>query len=320
MALLDGIGIGIEFDVLDHVNADTFNRTGVALSDKDLARVRSSRSLLFGAVGRPGVSHQYARGVLLRLRFDFDLYVNHRPARLPHERLSPLRDVDRRTIDCVIVRENTEGLYAGVGGALRANTDHEVAVDVDMTTYAGVTRILEYAVASARREVCVVDKANAVPSGGELWRRCAAEQELAHPDVRFSHLYVDAAAMALVLDPARFDVLVTNNLFGDILSDLAAVLAGGIGAAPSANINPGSGFGLYEPVHGSAPDLAGTGTANPIGAMLSAALMIEHLGYRAEADGIRAAVDTAVAASRCTPDLGGSLSTAQAGAAVRALL
>jgi 3-isopropylmalate dehydrogenase len=318
---LDALGLGLEFELFDHVNAETFLATGTALTDSDFERVRASGQVLLGAVGDPRTDGTpYARGVLLRIRFELDLFVNHRPARLLDERLSPLRAGTPRGIDCVIVRENTEGLYAGIGGTLRAGTDQEVAMDVEVGTCLGVSRVLDYAFGIARTGVCMVDKANAVPNGGRLWQRCWAAAQRAHPQVPASHEYVDAAAMKLVSDPARFDVIVAGNSHGDILSDLAAEVAGGLGTAASANINPLTGAGLFEPVHGSAPDLAGSGTANPVGAILSGALLLDRLGYGAEAQALGRAVETAVRAGRCTRDLGGTLSTGQAAAAIRAEL
>jgi 3-isopropylmalate dehydrogenase len=317
--VLDSLHLGLKFDVLDQVNADRFQRDGVALSDDEMARARSAGSILLGAIGDPRVTNPaYARDVLLRLRFELDLYVNHRPAVLLDDRLSPLRDPARRAIDCVVVRENTEGAYIGSGGVLRASTPHEVAIDNDVSTRYGVSRVLEYAFSVARRSVCMVDKANALPFGGGLWQRCWAEAKKAHPDVKVSHEYVDAAAMKLVNDPTAFDVIVTNNSYGDILSDLTAQLSGGLGTAASANVNPEQGVGLFEPVHGSAPDIAGQGIANPVGAVLSAALMLDHLGHRGPADALRTAVRLTVAAGRCTPDLGGHLGTKDAAAAILA--
>lgn len=321
MLVLDQLGLGIEYDVLDHVNADTYLRTGATLSEVDIERLRRAGSILFGAVGDPRVtSSEYVRGVLLRIRFELDLFVNHRPAYLLHDRLSPLRDQRRRAIDCVVVRENTEGLYAGIGGNLRQGTGFEVAIDEEISTHRGVMRALDYAFSIARRGVCLVDKSNAVPHGGKLWQRCWRAVREQHPGIATSHLYVDTAAMALVDDPSTFDVIVTNNSHGDILSDLTAALAGGLGTAASANINPDTGCGLYEPVHGSAPDIAGHGVANPVGAILSAALLVEHRGHDEAARAVRAAVRAAVAARRCTADLGGDLSTKDAGAAIRAAL
>ncbi len=321
LRVLDALGLGLEFDLLGHVNADSYLSSGVALTDDDVERIKRSDAALFGAIGDPRIaSPDYARGVLLRLRFELDLYVNHRPVSLPAERLSPLKDAERGAIDCVVVRENSEGLYAGIGGALRQSTSQEVALDVEVNTHSGVSRILDYAFGIARSEVCMVDKSNAVPNGGRLWQRCWAEARRRNPRMRTRHLYVDAAAMRLVSDPAGFDVVVTNNSYGDILSDLAAELGGGIGIATSVNLNPASGFGLYEPVHGSAPDLAGRGVANPAAAILCAALMVEKLGHATAAEAVRSAVARTVAAGRCTPDLGGSLSTGEAGAAIRAEL
>ncbi|MFI9386738.1 isocitrate/isopropylmalate dehydrogenase family protein [Kutzneria sp. NPDC052558] len=317
---LDGLRLGLDLTVLDHVNAETYLRAGTALSDADVAAIRASDATLLGAVGDPRADVGYARGVLLRLRFEFDLYANYRPARLFHERLSPLRDSARRAIDCAVVRENTEGLYAGLGGTLRPDTPHETALDVEINTYHGVSRILDYAFARARRAVCMVDKANVVGNGGRLWQRCWREAAARHPHIAVSHEYVDAAAMKLVADPSAFDVIVANNSYGDILSDLAAELAGGLGTSASANVNGDTGFGLFEPVHGTAPDIAGQGVANPVGAILSAALMLDHLGHAEPAARVRAAVDTAVDRGWVTPDLGGELSTKDAGAAIRAQL
>jgi 3-isopropylmalate dehydrogenase len=318
LAVLD---LGLTFDVLDHINATTYLETGVAMSESDLDRIRTSSGALFGAVGDPSVSSPaYARGVLLRLRFELELFCNVRPAVLLHQRLSPLNDTATRDIDCVIVRENTEGLYAGIGGVLRGSSDNEIAIDTEINTYLGVSRVMRYAFEIARRGVCLVDKSNAVRFGGELWQRCWAEATATRPEVPVTHLYVDAAAMKLVSDPARFDVIVTNNSYGDILSDIAAEVAGGIGTATSVNLNPVTGFGVFEPVHGTAPDIAGTGSANPLGAILTAALLVEHLGHRDAATAIRTAVRSAIAADRCTPDLGGCLTTARAGAAVRSEL
>ncbi|GHJ11332.1 3-isopropylmalate dehydrogenase [Micromonospora humidisoli] len=319
--VLDEMQLGLDFDHLDAVNATTFQTTGTGLSSSDFERIRSARSVLFGAIGAPGINNsEYGRGVLIKMRFALDLYVNHRPAFLWDARLSPLRDDRRRNVDCVIVRENSEGLYVGVGGRVRADTPDEIAIDEEINTYHGVSRVLDYAFSIARRSVCLVDKSNAVPNGGRLWQRCWRDAVEGRPDIDCSHLYVDAAAMKLIADPSAFDVIVTNNSYGDILSDLTAQLAGGLGMAASANLNPKTGFGVYEPVHGSAPDIAGQGRANPVGAILSAALLCEGIGLGKAAAAIRAAVSSALAAGRCTPDIGGSLSTREAGAAIRAEL
>jgi 3-isopropylmalate dehydrogenase len=317
--VLHVLGLGLEFTFMEDINAGRFLASGVAMTDDELDRIRAAGTVLFGAVGDPRVtSTEYARGVLLRMRTELDLFVNYRPAVLLDERLSPLRTESKRAIDCAVVRENTEGLYSGIGGTLRGGTPDEIAIDQDVSTFLGVSRVIEYAYSIARRSVCMVDKSNAVRSGGRLWQRCWREARECHPQVESNHLYVDAAAMRLVTDAPSFDVIVTNNSYGDILSDLTAELAGGLGTAASANINPVTGAGLYEPVHGSAPDIVGKGLANPAGAVLSAALMLRDLGFTAEADALRDAVRTTLAAYRCTPDLGGTLSTAEAGAAIRA--
>ncbi|WP_374121945.1 isocitrate/isopropylmalate dehydrogenase family protein [Frankia sp. AiPa1] len=313
--------LGLDFDVLDQVSAHRYLRTGEAITDAEIDRIRACSAVLLGAVGDPVVRNpDYARGVLLRLRAEFDLYVNYRPVRLLHDRLSPLRDPRHRSIDLAVVRENTEGLYAGVGGGLRARTSQEVAVDTEITTAYGVRRVLDFAFSSARRRVCLVDKANAVPFGGALWQRLWHEAQARYPHITVSHEYVDAAAMKLVADPTYFEVIVTNNSYGDILSDLTAQLAGGLGAAGSANLNPETGFSLYEPVHGSAPDIAGKGVANPIGALLSAGLMLERLHRGGAARALAQAVRSVVGDGICTPDLGGTCSTREVAEGVRARL
>jgi 3-isopropylmalate dehydrogenase len=318
---LEALGTGLEVDLLDHINAETYLAKGEALSSADLDRIRVSDGVLLGAVGDARIAHtDYVRSVLLRLRFELDLYVNYRPAKLLADRLSPLRDEARRAMDCVVVRENTEGLYAGVGGVLRPQTPFEVTMDAEINTHHGVSRVIDYAFSIARRSVCMVDKSNAVPHGGRLWQRYWQEAAERHPDIETSHLYVDAAAMKLVQDPTRYDVIVANNSYGDILSDLTAQLAGGLGTAASGNINAVTGFGLYEPVHGTAPDIAGRGMANPIGAILSAALMLDQLGHTVSAEAVRRAVATVIERRWVTPDLGGTLGTEEAGAAIRSVL
>ena len=289
----------------------------MAITDEVWKALQAADSILFGAVGDPRVPDpKYLAGVLLRLRFELDLYVNLRPARLYDERLSPLRREDRRRVDLLVVRENTEGLYVGMGGRFKKGTEDEIATQEDINTYGGVTRILEHAFGLAEREVVMVDKSNAMTYAGGLWQERWKAVAAKHPAVKTRHLFVDAAAMQLVKDPSQFDVIVTGNLFGDILSDLTAELIGGMGIAPSANINPKTGRGLFEPVHGTAPDIAGKGLVNPIGAILSAGMMVEHLGHHEMAVAIEGAVESAIRAGECTRDLGGSLSTSEAGDAV----
>jgi 3-isopropylmalate dehydrogenase len=299
------------------VDADEYLRTSVPIADATWKQLQAADSILFGAVGDPRVTDpKYLAGVLLRLRFELDLYVNLRPAKLYDDRLSPLRREDRRGVDLLIVRENTEGLYVGMGGRFRKGTEAEIATQEDVNTYGGVTRILEHAFGVAKREVVMIDKSNAMTYAGGLWQERWKAVAAQHPSVKTRHLLVDAAAMQLVRDPSQFDVIVTGNLFGDILSDLTAELVGGMGIAPSANINPKTGRGLFEPVHGTAPDIAGKGLVNPIGAILSAGMMVEHLGHHEMAVAIEGAVEAAIRAGECTRDVGGNLSTSEAGDAV----
>ena len=309
---------GAEFDFQEYdVNAEQFMRTGEPIPANTWSELEKVDAILFGAVGDPRINDTaYLAGVLLRLRFELDLYVNLRPARLYDDRLSPLRREERRKIDLLIVRENTEGLYVGMGGRFKKGTDQEVAIQEDLNTYLGVTRIIEYAFQVARREVVMVDKSNAMTHAGALWQQQWKAVAASHRNTKTRHLYVDAAAMQLVRDPTQFDVIVTGNLFGDILSDLTAELIGGMGIAPSGNINPQTGRGLFEPVHGTAPDIAGRGVVNPIGAILSASMMVRHLGLTEMANAIEGAVESAIRAGECTRDLGGGLSTREVGDAV----
>jgi 3-isopropylmalate dehydrogenase len=314
--VLEAAGAGFDFQEYE-VNADQYMRTGEPIPDATWKELEKADAILFGAVGDPRVNDaSYLAGVLLRLRFELDLYVNLRPAKLYDDRLSPLRRDDRRKIDLLIVRENTEGLYVGMGGRFKKGSTDEVAIQEDVNTHLGVTRIIDYAFKTAQREVVMVDKSNAMTHAGGLWQERWKAIAKDHPHIKTRHLYVDAAAMQLVRDPTQFEVIVTGNLFGDILSDLTAELIGGMGIAPSGNINPETKRGLFEPVHGTAPDIAGKGIVNPIGAILSASMMVRHLGYTDMADAIEGAVSAAIRAGECTRDLGGSMSTSQVGDAV----
>jgi len=314
--VLRAAGADFEFEEFD-VNADAYLRTGVPIPDDIWSHLEQADAILFGAVGDPRVNDTgYLAGVLLRLRFELDLYVNLRPAKLYDDRLSPLRKAGRRQVDLLIVRENTEGLYVGMGGRFKKGTDHEVAIQEDLNTYGGVTRILEHAFQVAKKEVVMIDKSNAMTFAGGLWQDRWKAVAAKHPKIKTRHLLVDAAAMQLVRDPTQFDVIVTGNLFGDILSDLTAELVGGMGIAPSGNINPETRRGLFEPVHGTAPDIAGKGLVNPIGAILSASMMVRHLGHTEMADAIEGAVESAIRAGECTRDIGGNLSTGECGDAV----
>jgi 3-isopropylmalate dehydrogenase len=274
--------------------------TGQVLPDAELARLRQADAILLGAVGSPQVaSGVLERGLLLRLRAELDLYVNLRPSRLRPGVASPLRQCRPDELDLVIVRENTEGLYAGAGGTVHRGSAFETATEESLNTRGGVERCLRYAAGlAARRDgrLTLVHKTNVLVHAGELWRRLAGEVA-EQVGVTLDYAHADAACLYLVDDPARFDVIVTDNLFGDILSDLTAALTGGLGLAPSGNLNPDrTGPSVFEPVHGSAPDIAGTGLACPAGAVLSAALMLDHLGEAAAAADLDAAVSAVLAA------------------------
>lgn len=310
--------LSVEFEGFPH-GAAHYLATGETLGEDTFARLRDDfDAILLGAVGDERVPDGvHARDILLGLRFGLDLFVNLRPVRLRAPDLTPLRLRDDETIDIAIIRENTEGFYTGSGGSLREGTPQEIAISESVATYYGVERVVraafEFARRTGRERVTLADKANAVPHVYGLWRRTFLEVAEGYPDVEAETRYVDALAMELVRDPGRFDVIVTENLLGDILSDLAAGLVGGLGLAPSANLDL-KGRGLYEPVHGSAPELAGTGTANPMAAVLSAAMMARENNAAEAADHIEAAVDHALREGIRTPDLGGDRSTEEVGA------
>jgi len=297
--------------------ADHFLRTGVTVPPDGYALLREFDAVFIGALGDPRVpDHRHARDILLGTRVELDLYVNHRPVRLLDERLCPLKGRTPADVDFVVFRENTEGLYVGIGGRFKAGTDDEITVQEELNTYKGVHRIVrhafEFARARGRQTVCMADKSNAMPDGHALWQRVFRELTPRYPEIEARHLYVDALALLLVQDPSQFQVIVTNNLFGDIITDLAAALQGGLGLAASGNLHPGR-TSMFEPVHGSAPPLAGKNVANPMGAILSAALMLEYLGAAPEASAVEAAVQWAVAERQGTPDIGGKLGTRETG-------
>ncbi len=297
--------------------ADHYLATGETLSRETFESLRDDfGAILFGAVGDPRVPDgRHARDLLLGLRVRLDLFLNRRPLRLRAPELSPLRSADAVPIDFEIFRENTEGLYVGLGRVEHEGTPEEVAVSESVASRFAVERIVrlafEYAAPRGLR-VTLADKANAVPHMFGLWRRVFAEVAAGYPEVESEMLYVDALAMAMVRAPERFGVIVTSNLLGDILSDLGAEIVGGPGLAPSANVNPGV-HGLYEPVHGSAPDIAGTGRANPMAAVLSAALLLRDHGAVEAAEAVEGVVDEALASGVRTPDLGGSATTSEVG-------
>jgi 3-isopropylmalate dehydrogenase len=305
------------------LGAERYLKSGEILPDSVFAELKQADAIYLGAVGDPRVTNpHYAAGLLLRLRFELDLWVNLRPSRLLAPGLTPLKDAP--AIDLIVVRENTEGAYVGIGGQFKRGTPDEIAIQEDINTRKGVERIQRYAFGLARQRqasghpgrVTMVDKSNALYHAHDLWQRVFAEEREPAPEIEAEHLFVDAAAMQLVKDPGRFDVIVTSNMFGDILSDLASELVGGLGQAPSANINPDNRRGLFEPVHGSAPKHAGKGIANPVGAILAGALMLRHLGDEAAAVRVEAAVMAAARERRTTRDLGGPLTTSAAADAV----
>jgi 3-isopropylmalate dehydrogenase len=299
-------------------SADHYLKTGVTVPPEGYALLRDEFAAVFiGALGDPRVpDNRHARDILLGTRFELDLYVNYRPVRLLDDRLCPLKGRTRSDVDFVVFRENTEGLYVGIGGRFKPDTDDEVAVQEEINTYKGVHRIIrhafEFARAAGRRTVCMADKSNAMTDGHALWQRVFTQVAAAYPDIAARHLYIDALALLMVQDPGQFDVIVTNNLFGDIITDLGAALQGGLGVAASGNLNPGR-TSMFEPVHGSAPPLAGRNVANPIGAILSAAMMLDYLGLKEEAAAIERAVGEAVATANVTADIGGSLGTKETG-------
>jgi 3-isopropylmalate dehydrogenase len=307
----------IEFVEFDW-GADKFLREGVSLPPSALEMLRDEfDAILFGALGDPRVpSNQHAADILLGLRFKLDLYVNARPVELLHDRLTPLRNRTQRDIRCMVFRENTEGLYVGVGGFFKKGTADEIAVQEDVNSRKGVERIIRYAFDYAARNglkrVCMSDKSNAMTFAHDLWQRVFKEVKQEYPQIESRHLYIDTLAMEIVRDPSQFDVIVTCNLFGDIISDLGAQLAGGLGLAPSGNIHPGK-TSLFEPVHGSAPNIAGKGIANPLGSVLTAAMMLEFLGWKKESEMVENAAKAALLDNYLTSDLGGDCSTKEVG-------
>jgi 3-isopropylmalate dehydrogenase len=336
--VIPGDGIGPEVireaaRVLEHVSAehrlavelvdwdlgaDRYLRDGVTITEEEFRSISEDYdAILLGALGDPRVpDNVHARDILLGLRFRLDLFVNFRPCDLLAPGISPLKGPEDRRIRLEVFRENTEGIYVNLGGVFKKDTADEVAIQEDVNTRKGVERIIraafEHARAKGRERVTLVDKANAMPAAGSLWRRAFAAVGEEYPEVEKEAVYVDAMAMDLVRRPERYSVLVMANLFGDIISDLAAAVTGGLGLAASANLHPGR-YGMFEPVHGSAPDIAGSGRANPIGAIRCVSLLLEHLGHDEAAARVEDAVAASVQAGFTTPDLGGMCSTEEVG-------
>lgn len=315
IAVLAGDGIGQEvmaegLKVLNAVRDDVettdfdlgarrYLRNGELLTDADLEALKEHDAILLGAIGDPArvPAGVLERGLLLPLRFKLDHYVNLRPSRLYPSSVSPLSNPG--DIDFVVVREGTEGLYAGNGGTLRQGTEHEVACEVSQNTYHGVARVVRYAFELAmtrRRKLTLVHKTNVLVNAGGLWQRVVDEVAEEFPEVEVDYNHIDAATIYMVQDPQRYDVIVTDNLFGDILTDLAGAVAGGVGQACSGNINASKEFpSMFEPVHGSAPDIAGQGIADPTAMILSVAMMLRLLGDEDNAARIEAAIERDVA-------------------------
>ncbi|MPY87121.1 MAG: 3-isopropylmalate dehydrogenase [Luteitalea sp.] len=310
---------GLPLDLIElPYGADHYLATGETIPPEGYARLRDEFDAIFvGALGDPRVpDNRHARDILLGIRFELDLYVNYRPVRLLDERLCPLKDRTPRDVNLVVFRENTEGVYVNVGGRFKAGTEDEIAIQEEINTFKGVHRIIrhafEHAKAHGLARVCMADKSNAMAQGHALWQRVFKEVQAGYPDIEATHLYIDALALQLVRDPGQFQVIVTNNLFGDIITDLGAALQGGLGMAAAANLHPGR-TSMFEPVHGSAPPLAGKNVANPIGAVLSSALLLETVGRTDEAALVERAVQRAVEANTLTPDVGGTHGTREVG-------
>ncbi len=338
IAVIGGDGVGPEvvavgMDVLDAAagselslswellpwGSDYYQARGVMMPADGISVLSGFDAIYLGAVGRPDVpDHVTLWGLLLPIRQRFDLYLNVRPVRLLPGVVSPLRDRGPADIDLVVVRENSEGEYAGVGGRAHAGHPMEVGIQVDVFTRAGVERLARYSfelARSRRGRLASITKSNASPHHFVMWDEIVEVVHADYQDVALERILVDAAAAYLISSPDRFDVVMASNLFGDILTDIGAVIQGGMGMAASANITPDRSVpGMFEPVHGSAPDIAGTGRANPAGAIWAGALMLDHLGERAAGAAVLAALEQVLATTDVrTPDLGGTASTAEVG-------
>ena len=303
------------------LGAEKYLAEGVTMPDGLMDRWRDEFDCIYlGALGDPRVPDNiHAVDILLGARFQLDLYINLRPIQLLDARYCPLKEKQPEDIDIMVFRENTEGLYTGIGGQFKRGTPDEVAIEAEMNSRKGVERIIraafEYAQRHGKQRVCMSDKSNAMRHGHDLWQRVFREVASEYSGIEANHYFVDVLAMELVRCPEQFEVIVTNNLFGDIVTDLGAVLQGGIGLAGSGNINPGK-VSLFEPVHGSAPTIAGQGVANPLAAILTAAMMLEYLGHVSDAKRVHAAVADCLRSDLITPELGGTLSTSEVGDAV----
>ncbi|ACL69843.1 3-isopropylmalate dehydrogenase [Halothermothrix orenii] len=345
IAVIPGDGIGKEvtdqgLKVMEYLNgknglqltldkfelgAERYLKNGEVLPEKVLKKLETYNSIYLGAVGDPRVpAGVLEQGILLKLRFYFDQYVNLRPVKLFKDDFSPLKNKGVNDIDFTVIRENTEGLYAGVGGFLKKNTPDEVAIQEMVNTRKGVDRVIKYAFEYALKygkepKVTLCDKSNVLTYAHNLWQRAFKDIAVTYPRVETDHFLVDAITMKMVRNPEIFDVIVTCNMFGDIITDLGAELQGGMGLAVSGNINPDS-VSMFEPVHGSAPDIAGQNKANPLAAILAVGMMLKHLGYSNLGDRVEKAVEQALKENQVTPDMGGNLSTDEVGNYIVTLL
>lgn len=316
-------GAAVEFTTFDW-SADRYLKDGTTMPADGFAMLAHDfDAILVGAFGDPRVpSNVHAKDILLGMRFKMDLYANVRPVKLLDESLCPLKNVTPEDVDFVVIRENTEGMYVDVGGVFKQGTPDEIAVQEDVNTRKGVERVIRYAFEYARlhpradgrprKRVLMADKSNVMTYAHGLWQRVFKEISKEYSHLVAEHMYVDALCMQMVRDPRPFDVIVTNNMFGDIITDLGAGLQGGLGMAASGNIHPGR-TSMFEPVHGSAPPIAGKNVANPIGAIATAGMMLAHLGLNREAEKIDAAVLESVRHNKTTADVGGKLGTKEAG-------
>jgi 3-isopropylmalate dehydrogenase len=323
-AVADASGKTIRMTPFDW-GAERYLKTGVTLPPDALNMLqREFDAILLGAMGDPRVpDNRHAAEILLGMRFKLDLYVNYRPVRLLHPRLCPLKDAALKDVDFTVFRENTEGLYVMMGGNFKRDTPDEVATEVDVNTRKGVERIVRHAFEFARRtgrtRVVMADKSNVLVHAHDLWQRVFKAVAAEYPGIEAVHLYADNLALQMIRRPSQFQVIVTCNMFGDIVTDVGAALQGGLGMAASGNVHPGR-LSLFEPIHGSAPKYAGTNTANPMGAILTAGLMLEHLEWAEEAARVEAAVRWAVETDTATTDIGGRLGTREVGDAIAARL
>jgi 3-isopropylmalate dehydrogenase len=310
-------GLGWVYEELDY-GAERYLRDGTTLPSGEVDRLRSETDAIFlGALGDPRVPDmRHGREILLALRFELDLYINLRPVRCLADSLCPLKGKSAKDISFTVFRENTEGLYVGLGGNFKKGTADEVAINEDVNTRKGVERIIRAAFAYADvhdcKSVTMADKSNALRFAHDLWVRAFVEVAREYPRIEPQHLYVDALAMQLVKRPEQFEVIVTNNMFGDIVTDIGAQLQGGLGMAASGNIHPGV-TSLFEPVHGSAPKYAGKDVANPIGAILAVGMLLEHLGERDAAMAVQSSVVKAIATGNTPVEIGGALGTRAVG-------